>query len=276
MMNITPVVKQLLIINIIFYIGSNLVGDYAYELFSLYYIDSPGFKIWQFLTHMFMHAPIYMNHFKDLSGITHIVLNMYGLYIFGSALEHFWGAKRFLVFYILCGFGAALLQMGVNYYEVHAAMKSVSNLKLTPYEINQIFKADYKALFDENGQMIPGTIKNILSKVKCSQEQFNIISQAKINFDSTMVGASGALYGLLIAFAFMFPNAELMLIFIPFPIKAKYFVPVLVLIDLILGITGSSIFGAGIAHFAHVGGAVTGFLIMWYWRKNQFKHNRWN
>jgi len=91
------------------------------------------------------------------------------------------------------------------------------------------------------------------------------------------VGASGALYGILVAFAFMFPNAELMLLFIPVPIKAKYFVPGLVAIDLYMGITGSSLFGGGgIAHFAHVGGALFGFLMMWYWKKSQFDKNRWD
>jgi membrane associated rhomboid family serine protease len=90
------------------------------------------------------------------------------------------------------------------------------------------------------------------------------------------VGASGAIYGLLVAFAFMFPNAELALMFIPVPIKAKYFVPAIVLLDLFSGVTGYSIFGGGIAHFAHVGGAAVGFLMMRYWKKNQFNNNRWD
>lgn len=92
------------------------------------------------------------------------------------------------------------------------------------------------------------------------------------------VGASGAIYGLLVAFAFMFPNAELMMLFIPVPIKAKYFVPGIVAVDIILGLKGESLFGggSGIAHFAHVGGALFGFLLMWYWKKNQFNNNRWN
>jgi membrane associated rhomboid family serine protease len=90
------------------------------------------------------------------------------------------------------------------------------------------------------------------------------------------VGASGAIYGVLVAFAFMFPDAELALMFIPIPIKAKYFVPVIVGLDLFSGVTGFSVFGDGIAHFAHVGGALIGFLMMWYWKKNQFQQNRWN
>jgi membrane associated rhomboid family serine protease len=98
------------------------------------------------------------------------------------------------------------------------------------------------------------------------------------SFFSPAVGASGAIYGLLVAFAFMVPNAELALMFIPIPIKAKYFVPGLLVVDLILGVSGQSIFGgaSGIAHFAHIGGALVGFLMMWYWKKNQFTGNRWN
>ena len=99
------------------------------------------------------------------------------------------------------------------------------------------------------------------------------------SYNIPAVGASGAIYGLLVAFAFMVPNAELALMFIPIPIKAKYFVPGILAIDLFLGFKGSSIFGAGstgIAHFAHIGGALTGFLMMWYWKKNQFNNNRWN
>ena len=106
---------------------------------------------------------------------------------------------------------------------------------------------------------------------------------SKSNFESftsafvvPAVGASGAIYGLLVAFAFVFPNAELGIMFIPIPIKAKYFVPVIVGIDLFSGVTGFSIFGGGVAHFAHVGGALFGFLMVWYWRKNQFNSNRWN
>lgn len=278
MMNITPVVKQLLILNIIFFIGSQIV-PISYEYFSLYYPESVKFKFWQPITHMFMHAPIYMDNFKYMNNISHILFNMFGLYSFGSALEHFWGGKKFLFFYISCGLGAALLHIGVNYIEIHSILNDLSSLKISDSDMNVLLNANYKGLFDENGKMIAGSVNTILENAKCTQEQFNQLSQAIGTFQSTAVGASGALYGLLIAFAFMFPNAELALLFIPIPIKAKYFVPVILAIDLFLGFNGQSIFGAGstgIAHFAHIGGALTGFIMMWFWRKNQFKHNRWN
>lgn len=269
-MNITPVVKQLLIINILFFIGSYFV-PVAYDFFALYYPESDNFRILQLVTHMFMHAPF--------PNFAHILFNMFALYSFGSALEHFWGGKKFLFFYISCGLGAALLHTGVNYYEIHSLLSEVASLNLSSSEIHQLLNADYSVLFDGKGQMMAGEINTILERAHCTQQQFNSIVQASMVSKGTVVGASGAIYGLLVAFAFMLPNAELALLFIPVPIKAKYFVPGILAIDLFLGFKGSSIFGAGstgIAHFAHIGGAITGFLMMWFWKKNEFNKNRWN
>ncbi len=251
-MNMTPMVKQLLIINIIFYIGSQILGDAAYDLFSLYFFENDKFQIWQPLTHMFMHAK-YPN-------IMHILFNMFALYSFGSALESFWGGKKFLFFYISCGLGAALLHLGVNYYYFHSGFDSLIQ---AGFEKADILAWLYK------GQLNPQW-ENILtaSESRKMGEAFVIYA----------VGASGAIYGLLVAFAYKFPNAQLGLMFIPIPIKAKYFVTGLLLIDLVLGFKGDAIFsgGSGIAHFAHLGGALTGFLMMYYWKKSQFDKNRWN
>lgn len=252
MMNITPTVKQLLIINIIFYIGSQVLGEQAYQMFSLYFFENDKFQVWQPLTHMFMHA--------QMPNIMHILFNMFALYSFGSALEHFWGAKKFLFFYISCGLGAALLHLGVNYYEFHSGIDSL-----------------LQAGFDK------GDILALLNESKIDSRWQEAIGNAGVNkmassFIVPAVGASGAIYGLLVAFAYMFPNAQLGLMFIPIPIKAKYFVPGILLIDLVLGFKGEAIFsgGSGIAHFAHLGGALTGFLMMYYWKKSQFDKNRWN
>lgn len=249
MMNMTPVVKQLLIINIIFFIGSQLV-PISYEYFAMFFPENPSFRVWQPITHMFMHG-----------GIMHIAFNMFALVSFGSALEHFWGGKKFLFFYISCGLGSALLHTAVNYYFFEDTISTLT--------ANGFHKAD---------------ILNILSQGKIDTRWQSLVSVAQFDgftsaYIGTVVGASGAIYGLLTAFAFMFPNAELALLFIPVPIKAKYFVPGLLLMDLFLGVKGTSLFGGGgtgIAHFAHVGGAITGFLMMWYWKKNQFNNNRWN
>lgn len=269
-MNITPVVKQLLIINIIFFIGSQIV-PISYDFLALFYPENNQFRVWQLITHMFMHAPI--------PNFAHILFNMFALYSFGSALEHFWGGKKFIFFYISCGLGAALLHTAINYFEIHSLLSEVASLNLSTSEIHQLLNADYSTLFDEKGKMVAGEINSILENAHCNQQQFNIIVQASNVSKGSVIGASGAIYGLLVAFAYMFPNAELALLFIPVPIKAKYFVPAILAIDLFLGFKGSSIFGAGgtgIAHFAHIGGAITGFLMMWIWKKNQFNDNRWN
>jgi len=121
----------------------------------------------------------------------------------------------------------------------------------------------------------------VIGEGKYSPEWYKAASQSTIDnflsaFNTPAVGASGAIYGILVAFGMMFPNSELFLIFLPIPIKAKYFIPVLVALDLFSGVTGFSIFGSGIAHFAHVGGALFGFLMIWYWKRTQFKNNRWD
>lgn len=249
MMNMTPVVKQLLIINIIFFIGCEVVPA-AQHFFVLFFPENPGFQIWQPITHMFMHG-----------NLLHIAFNMFALYSFGSMLEHFWGAKKFLFFYISCGLGAALLNFAVNYYYYQEAL-------------NILISSGYPK----------GDILQVISEGKIVIKWKEILTVSQLDnfvnaYGGVVLGASGAIYGLLTAFAFMFPNAELALMFIPVPIKAKYFVPGILAVDLFLGFKGSSLFGSGgtgIAHFAHVGGALTGFLMMWYWKKNQFNNNRWN
>nr|WP_294939490.1 rhomboid family intramembrane serine protease [uncultured Flavobacterium sp.] len=269
MMNMTETVKQLIIINVIFFVGAQFIPA-TYDFLSLFYFESPNFKFWQPITHMFMHAP--------MPNLMHIFFNMFALLSFGSALEHFWGGKKFLFFYISCGLGAAALHSAVNYYEIHSLLDQVSNLNLTQAEIQMLLDMDHRSIFDENGRMMTGEVKTVLDRVNCTQEQFNIIDEASRIFQGRALGASGAIYGLLVAFAFMFPDAGLALLFIPIPIKAKYFVPALLSLDLYLGVSGNSIFGggSGIAHFAHIGGALIGFIMMWYWKKNQFNKNRWN
>ena len=251
-MNITPTVKQLLIMNILFYIGSMIVGEPAYKLLSMYFFENPDFHFWQIFTHMFMHAP--------LPNIMHIAFNMFALYSFGSALEHFWGGKKFVFFYISCGLGAALLHTGVNYYFFE---NGINTLVANGFQKVEILKILSEGKYDNRWQEV------------LTVSDFQAFMGAYLG---NVVGASGAIYGLLVAFAFMFPNAELALMFIPIPVKAKYFVPVLLLIDLYLGVSGGSLFGgsSGIAHFAHLGGALVGFLMMWYWKKTQFNNNRWN
>lgn len=250
-MRMTEMVKHLLIINIIFFIGSQIVPQ-AQELFALHYFENPKFKIWQPLSHMFMHG-----------GLMHIFFNMFALVSFGSALEQQWGSKKFLFFYISCGIGAMLLHTGVNYFEFHA---------------NYNYLIEHGVSVDGIQTLLQGGSINVNTTTDQVLMQ-NAINKMSMAYNVPAVGASGAIYGLLVAFAFLYPNAELALMFIPVPIKAKYFVPIILGIDLFLGLQGDSLFGGngtGVAHFAHLGGALIGFLMMWYWKKNQFNQNRWD
>lgn len=252
MRNITPIVQQLIIINVIFFIGSELVAA-AKPLFSLFYFENPNFQIWQPLTSMFMHG-----------GVMHILFNMFALFSFGSTLEQIWGSKKFLTFYILCGLGAAGLHLGVNYYQFHEGLNTLALNGISNEYVYNFLNSNEIGRYEMRWLAF------------LSQEKLDNMLTA---YHSVTLGASGAIYGLLVAFAFMFPNAGLMLLFIPFPVKAKYFVPGILLIDLYLGVSGGgSIFGGstGIAHFAHLGGAAMGILLMYYFKKTQFNQNRWD
>jgi len=249
MMRITETVKQLIIINIIFFVGSIIVGQPANDILALHFPANPDFKVWQIITHMFMHG-----------GIMHILFNMFALFSFGSLLEQMWGPKKFIFFYISCGLGSAALHIAVSYFQLHNALDVVAASGISRDQA-------LAALSSRNFEIFNG---------KIDQATFDLIAEP---FYTPMLGASGAIYGLLVAFAFMFPEAPLMLMFIPFPIKAKYFVPGILTLDLFLGLKGQSIFGFGsdgVAHFAHLGGALLGFIMMWYWKKNAFNNNRWN
>ena len=244
---ITDTVKVLIIINVLFFAGTMFIGDYTYKLFSLYFFQNENFGVWQIVTHMFMHG-----------GFMHILFNMYALWAFGSPIEQMLGKSKFLFFYFSCGIGAAILHSLVNYYHVESGYNALVQAGMNPDAIQQLL---------ETGQYST-EILNSVSK--------ETLESMFISFNTPAVGASGAIYGVLVAFGMLFPNVELFLIFVPIPIKAKVFIPVLIGIDLFSGITGYSIFGGGVAHFAHVGGALFGFIMMWYWKKNQFNQNRWD
>lgn len=235
MRSIPETIKQLIIINVIFYFGSQFIGNLGYDILALHYYENEKFLISQFITHMFMHG-----------SPSHILFNMFGLWMFGSPLEQMWGRQKFLFFYISCGLGAALLQMFVYYSQIQNLYQVI--------ELNNLSLTD------------PQLILNFMSE----RDYSNAITA----FNSVMVGASGAIYGVLVAFAFSFPNSKLMLLFLPFPIKAKFFVPLLILIDLFFGISSFSV--GPIAHFAHVGGAIIGLIMVLYWRRNQFNDRRWD
>ena len=207
-----PVVKNLLLLNIVMYFITMLTGNFMYENFALFYFKSPFFKPFQLVTHMFMHG-----------GFTHILFNMYTLFIFGSVLERVWGGQKFLLYYFVTGIGAALLHLGVMFLQL------------------QGYIADVNA--------------------------GNIFAQANIQslLTTPTVGASGAIYGLLLAYGMLFPNNIMQLIFPPVALKAKWFVLIFGALELLLGLSGK---GGNVAHFAHLGGMIFGFFLILYWKKN--------
>src|SRR5690606_4332543 len=160
----------------------------------------------------------------------------------GSALEQLWGHKKFLFFYISCGLGAALLQSTINYFQIHSIFEGAARLGLSSQELRQVMSSDFTQGNGYSRRLVGERLEPILNEVgKLSlldETSFKALFDGAIEAQTPMVGASGAIYGLLVAFAFMFPNAELLLMFIPVPVKAKYFVPGLLVLDLILGVSG--------------------------------------
>jgi membrane associated rhomboid family serine protease len=242
---VSEIVKHLIIINVIFFIASIVFGELMYDLFAMHYPNNSDFILWQPVTHMFMHGDI-----------THILFNMFGLWMFGTPLEQMWGKQKFVFFYLSAGFGAVLIQTIVYHYDVMSVTQILIDNGLTNSDVDAFYKT---------GRLNTSIIQSVGEDRLYSGIQ---------SFKAVMVGASGALYGIIVAFAMLFPNVQLMLLFPPIPIKAKFFVPLLILFDLFFGFTSYSV--GPIAHFAHIGGAVTGFLMMWYWKKNQFNNRRWN
>ncbi len=230
---IPPVVKNLVIINALMLLATYILQMKGIDLtntLGLHYIESPDFKPYQFVTHMFMHG-----------GIMHLVFNMFALWMFGRVLESVWGPKRFFIYYFATGLGAAVFYTFVNYLEFH-------------YYAAKMNPQDVQAVFSQGAELL--------------QQGQNWVGPAgKLNMilNTPTVGASGAVFGILLGFGMLFPNTELMLLFPPIPIKAKYFVAGYGAIELFSGITGM---GANIAHFAHLGGMLFGFFMIKYWNRN--------
>ena len=227
--NFPPVVKNLIILNILMYVAQ-IAFENQFQLTNkimLYPIDSGQFKPFQIFTHMFAHALPPM--------LFHILFNMFALWMFGRVLENVWGPKKFLFFYLACGIGAAACHL------------LIEHLRYDPEIVRQFNTAI--ALGDED------TARMLYPKVG--------------SYVAGALGASGAVMGLFAAFAYLFPNTELYIMFLPIPIKAKWLVMGLVAIDLFGGFSTSG--GDGIAHYAHLGGAITGFIIVLIWNKTNRK-----
>jgi membrane associated rhomboid family serine protease len=230
--NMPPVVKNLLIINIIFFIATYALAKFVNmnALFAAYYPGSPMFRPWQTITYMFMHG-----------GFAHIFFNMFALVSFGPMLEYTLGSKKFFNYYFITGIGGYILYMVVNAIQIHAIAGSF-------FIPNPGIEASY---FNYGGQENAQTLYTF--------------------YHIPMVGASGAIFGVLVGFAMLFPNLEMMIMFIPVPVKAKYVVIGYVAIEFFSGVGGFA--GDNVAHFTHLGGALFGFLLIKLWgikRPNNF------
>lgn len=264
------IVKNLLIINGLFFLATFLFQNQSNtdlaDYLGLHYFTSDLFQPYQFVTYMFMHG-----------GLFHIFFNMFALFMFGNVLENLWGPKRFLIFYMVTGIGAALIYLGYQAFEYHQIEIAIQGLlnNTTPEEYISVVKNHFSDLYNipENRPVFEGFInewqKNI-GNPSYSEKAIGDMSQF-ITFKQNipMVGASGAIFGILIAFGMLFPNTELMFMFIPIPIKAKYAVIIYAVAELFFGVARFS--GDNIAHFAHLGGALFGFILVKYWQK---KSNR--
>lgn len=224
---LTPVVKNLIIINVLFYLATWAFGmstetpfPLLYDYLAGYYPASGLFQPWQIVTHMFMHS---------YQGFMHIFFNMFALYMFGTALEKVWGPKRFLQFYLVCGLGAFAL------YEFTVGLQ----------------------VYQLTGSFAPDTVSEAL------------LSQVSQLYYTPVVGASGAIFGILLGFGMLFPNTQLMLLFPPIPIKAKWFVIIYGAIELFGGFNQLGGAADNVAHFAHLGGMLFGFLMIQYWKKKK-------
>ncbi len=228
-----PVVKNLIIINVVMLILTELLkisGVNLNGILGLYFPKSEFFRSWQVVTHMFMHG-----------GFVHLLFNMFALWMFGRVLEQVWGPKRFLMYYLVTGLGAAFFFELVQFIQYNKVMAVISPEQL-------------QLVYDSGGEAIS------------QGRNFADSQMGKLNsiLNVPVVGASGAVYGVLLAFGVLFPNTQLMFIFPPIPVKAKYVVIGYAAIELYLAITSP---GSGIAHTAHLGGMIFGYLLIRYWRK---------
>ncbi len=229
-----PVVKNIILINVLMllitYAAKSVFGVDLDMILGLYFPKSEQFMPLQIVTHMFMHG-----------GFWHIFFNMYALYIFGGVLENVWGPKRFFIFYIVCGLGAAFTHETVIAFQYSHLAQSLS----------------------------PESLHNVLSQGTELFKQRQLFTdpdmqKLQLLLNTPTIGASGAIFGVLLAFGVLFPNTQLMLLLPPIPIKAKYFVLIYGVIELYMAVTQP---GSNIAHAAHLGGMLFGYLLIRYWRK---------
>ena len=237
--NLPPVTKNLLILNVLIWVFMAVVpastGDRIMQLGGLHYITSPGFGVWQLFTYMFIHA-----------NFMHLFFNMWALLMFGAIIEQSLGSKRFLFYYLSCGVGAAIIQMVVFAIMINHVAAGLNH-------------AEYTMVLDNGWELM--------------KQGYNyshpLLGELNGLINGTTVGASGAVFGILLAVGMMFPNLTMYIMFVPYPLKAKWVVLGYGILEVFLGVAAPS---DGVAHFAHLGGMLFGFVMLWYWRR-QYRRN---
>jgi len=247
----TPVVKALLILNLVVFALGKFVFDLT-PLFGLRYVLSQNFHVFQFFTYMFLHADF-----------GHVFFNMFALFVFGPMLEHFWGAKKFLIFYVVTGIGAGVIYSLITFYQMYELQHAISVYASNPNPdafvifVNKFGFNSYSFVnaFAQN----PNDSEFISKSINIANEIFVLKSNVPL------IGASGAVFGILMAYGMTFPQTELFIFPLPFPIKAWVYVTVYGIIELYSGVRATE--GDNVAHFAHIGGMLFAFVMIRMWRK---------
>ena len=253
--NLTPVVKNLLIVNVVVLVIQQFLGFDFVDWFGLRYIFADTFRPYQFITHLFVHGSFW-----------HLFGNMFALFIFGPMLERVWGSQRFLLFYLITGLGASVLYSAVNFYEIDQLEAAAEQVIENPSPDN------FAELLLDHAEYAYPQLQGFVDQFYDNPNNSNFVSQSQQYASQLverkenipMVGASGAVFGILMAFGLLFPNTELFLLFFPFPIKAKYFVLFYGLYELWSGF--ERVPGDNVAHFAHLGGMLFAFILVKLWK----------
>lgn len=268
---IPPVVKNLLIINVIMYLAT-LVFENNFRidltsLLGLHYFESSQFHYYQFLTYLFMHG-----------SFSHLFFNMFAVWMFGASIENLWGGKKFLIFYLITGFGAGIIHYGIMHWELSPIIHALSFFANDPNMMNfEAIRNDFPDLL----AMAP-KLNHYYMQLQQMPENSTLLTAAGdaaaeladyFKDRPVVVGASGSLFGILLAFGMLFPNTVLFMLFLPIPIKAKYFVMIYGAIELYSGFQNNP--GDNVAHFAHLGGMLFGFLLIKLWSKGGHKYDQY-
>lgn len=244
MIRIPDTIKHLFFVSLVVLLVPEFLKIDLTNFTALYFPMNERFGIWQYFTYIFMHGDF-----------THLIFNFIAIWFFGYILAEVWGAKKFLFFFFSAGIGAGLIYTGINYVQFYSVYQTLIEVGMSPDEVMAVF---------ELGQTNDSRVINNITV-----EDFQKVGRI---FTSPMVGASGAAYGVMTAYAVFFPNRKIYLLFPPIPIVSKYYVATLIIADLFLGALNRV--EDNVARFAHVGGAIVGFIIAVYWKRNQFNRMR--